>query len=213
MAYPVPVSLSPSAVNQFGNCGQAFKFKYIDRLPTPDSLAMLKGNIVHDALFRFYYRPQEYAGDLARCVWEACEAEGEAAAGLLDECDALAKNIFQLEVPNEVVPMGCELRLDLPLAGHGAVGIIDRLDLTPSGDIIVVDYKTGKVPQKRDEANKLQGVMFYAMMIEEMLGVRPALVKLMYLSKPVTISAVPTDTIMRGLRMRRRRRRRRWAGR
>lgn len=200
MSVRVPVHLSPSRVGSFTSCGQAFRFKAIDRLPEPDTEAAALGNVVHDALYRFYYQGYDYDHS-----WMPLH-DALLAAGLFDpvarqEVRDLCGNLWKVEDPARVRVAGCELRLECELAGHPMVGIIDRLDVEDDG-LVVVDYKTGKVPQPRQERDKLMGVMHYALMAEKILGVRPVRVKLIYLQKPMVLTAEPTDQIMRGLEMR-----------
>ena len=81
-------------------------------------------------------------------------------------------------------------------------GVIDRLELDEQGELVVTDYKTGKVPGVNFEQSRLGGVHFYAFLCEQVLGRRPARVQLFYLSEPVAIVTEPSDQSIRGLQMR-----------
>jgi putative RecB family exonuclease len=59
MALPLPRSLSPSKVASFKDCGLAFKFSAIDRLPEPPSPWATKGTLVHRALELLMLDPPE----------------------------------------------------------------------------------------------------------------------------------------------------------
>jgi putative RecB family exonuclease len=48
----------------------------------------------------------------------------------------------------------------------------------------------------------MAGVHFYAYLCEQVIGVRPVKIRLLYLRDPVEISAEPSDQMMRGLRQR-----------
>ncbi len=50
MSLPLPTSLSPSKVASFKDCGLAFRFNAIDRLPEAPSPHAAKGTLVHRAL-------------------------------------------------------------------------------------------------------------------------------------------------------------------
>ena len=79
-------------------------------------------------------------------------------------------------------------------------GIIDRLDLTPDGELVVIDYKTGRAPGPAFEQSKLAGVHIYALLCQEVLGRRPVQVRLLHLKEPMTITAEPSEQALRGQR-------------
>ena len=60
---------------------------------------------------------------------------------LRSDAEALVANYFVLEDPNEVNAVGIELTLEARLGAMRLRGILDRLDLTPEGDLVVIDYK------------------------------------------------------------------------
>jgi hypothetical protein len=109
-------------------------------------------------------------------------------------------NYFQLEDPDEITPVGIELTLEARVGDMRLRGIIDRLDLTPDGDLVVVDYKTGRAPSPAYEQAKLIGVHIYALLCLEVLGRPPVQVKLLHLKEPTTIIAEPTEQALRGQR-------------
>ncbi len=62
------------------------------------------------------------------------------------EAVTLVDNYFALEDPNEVTPVGIELLLEARVGTMRLRGILDRLDRTPDGELVVIDYKTGRAP-------------------------------------------------------------------
>jgi len=94
------------------------------------------------------------------------------------------------------------LTLEADVGGLRLRGIIDRLDLTPDGELVVVDYKTGRVPSQTQEQQRLAGVQFYALLCEQVLGRRPACVRLLYLKEPLVIETKPSEQAIRGTRQR-----------
>ena len=119
---------------------------------------------------------------------------------LRSDAETLVGNYFALEDPNEVNPVGIELTLEARVGDMRLRGILDRLDLTPEGDLVVVDYKTGRAPSPAFEQPKLVGVHIYALLCQEVLGRRPVQVKLMHLKEPTSIIAEPSDQALRGQR-------------
>jgi putative RecB family exonuclease len=124
----------------------------------------------------------------------------EADQAMLARAHELLENYFRLEDPTTITPIGIELRLEAPLGDLNLRGIIDRLELDADGGLVVTDYKTGAAPRQQFEQGRLGGVHFYSFLCEELFGVRPARVQLLYLADPVAIVAEPTDQASRGLR-------------
>ena len=87
-----------------------------------------------------------------------------------------------MEDPTQVRTIGIELRLSADVGSLSLRGIIDRLDLRDDGELVVIDYKTGRAPSINWEQKSLAGVHFYSFLCEQVLGRRPAAIRLMYLS-------------------------------
>jgi putative RecB family exonuclease len=114
-------------------------------------------------------------------------------ATLEDECRVLVERAQQLEDPRAVRAIGLELRLAADVGGLELRGVIDRLDLRDDGELVVVDYKTGRAPSESWEQRSLSGVQCYAFLCERVLGRRPAAVRLVYLSSGEVIEARPSE--------------------
>jgi len=213
MSLEPPRTLSPSKVAAFTDCALAFRFAAIDRLPEPPSPWTTKGTLVHAALERlFLLDPAERTLAAAlTCLDTAFGAlrtdpeyvdlhlsSGDEAA-FLDDAERLVRNYFRLEDPTVIRPIGIELMLDAEVGGGRVRGIIDRLELDENGELVVVDYKTGRAPNVRYENGRLGGVHFYSLLCERNFGRRPAKVKLLYLADPLEISTTPSDQSSRAI--------------
>jgi len=209
----LPPSLSPSSIASFKQCPLAFKFSYVQRLPEPPSAAASKGTLVHQALELLMTRPgpertiDNALTDLATATdalaghpdFTELELSDDEWQAFHASAATLVHKYFTLEDPTSVNAIGLELKLEAQLDGVKVRGIIDRLDLDEHGELVVVDYKTGSVPGERFEAKSLAGVHMYALLCEQMLGRRPAQVRLYYLSKPEAIIAIPTEQTVNGV--------------
>jgi putative RecB family exonuclease len=201
---PLPRSLSPSKVSQFQSCGLKFRYEAIDGLSSPGSFATLKGTATHKALEMLFMLPpadrtQEAALGYLELAIEEARQEAERDSIEIDEgrfgsdCRSFVRKYFEMEDPTEVNAVGLELMVEVSLGKTIVRGIIDRLDQDEDGNLIVVDYKSGRVPMERFQKSSLMGVNFYAYLCREIFGRLPVEVKLLYLSKPAVISMRPTE--------------------
>lgn len=213
MSLPLPRSLSPSKVTSFCSCPLAFRFSVIDRIPEASSPAMVKGTLVHRALERLFWhhdqggRSEAVALTELDVAWEEIQTDPEFldldlsepdAKDFLDDAAELVSRYFELENPDEARTVGVELMLETDLNGMLLRGIIDRLDVDDSGELVVVDYKTGRAPREDREQGRLGAVHTYALLCERVLGRRPSRVRLLYLRDRLAIEAVPSAQSTRG---------------
>lgn len=213
MALPLPSTLSPSKVSSFSDCALAFRYSAIDRLPEPPTLAATRGSLVHLALEHLYERPapertlEASEQDLDRAFVEMADDPDVVGLGLdqvglatlRKEAGRLVKRYFEMEDPTTIHPIGLELKLEAPVGGLRLRGIIDRLELDKQGGLVVTDYKTGRSPGVTHQQGRLGGVTFYALLCQELFGVLPARIQLLYLSDGTVISTTPTEQATRGL--------------
>ena len=191
----------------------AFRFSVIDKVPERPAIWTTKGTLVHRALELLHVlapadRTVEAAlNALDRAIseiqsdpeWTQLDLDEAGRLALCDDAERLVRRSFELEDHSSINSVGLELKLEARIGDLVLRGIIDRLDLTNDGELIVVDYKTGKVPGERFEADKLGGVHFYAFLCEQVFGQRPSQVQLHYLAEPVAIIATPSDQSIRFL--------------
>jgi len=208
--FEVPTGLSPSRVEAFTSCPLAFRFSSIQRLPEAPSIHATRGSLVHRALELAYAAaPSQRTPDrFRRCLGQAMDEfrddpdfvglqlDDDAVAVFDDECRTLVETYLTMEDPRTVRPIGLELRLSADVGTLSLRGIIDRLELR-DGELVVTDYKTGRAPSLNWEQKSLAGVHFYSFLCEEVLGRRPAVIRLMYLSSGETIEAVPSTQSVR----------------
>jgi putative RecB family exonuclease len=214
MALAPPRSLSPSKVATYKECALAFRLAVIDQVAERPSVDAARGTIVHRALELLMWEEEPPArtldsalDKLVRATTEVLDGEEyeplgldlDARAALFSECEDLVRNYFRLEDPRRVRVMGTELRLATELNGMHLSGIIDRLELDDAGELVITDYKTGFAPAPKRELRRMDGVHFYALLCQRVLGRRPAWVQLLHLREPLAISSRPSAQSIRAM--------------
>jgi putative RecB family exonuclease len=211
-------ALSPSRAADFKQCPLLYRFRVVDRLPETPSRLQARGTVVHAVLERLFALPPDrrdlQAGrELVDPAWrdvlaaspelaELFAGEGDPEhAEWLDSARALVGAYFALEDPQLVQPEACELLVEAELVTSSAGsdeplllrGYVDRLDVAPSGEIRVVDYKTGAAPREVFEAKALFQMKFYALTLLRVRGVVPRQLRLLYLADQQVLSYTPDE--------------------
>ncbi|GFH37027.1 RecB family exonuclease [Streptomyces pacificus] len=209
-----PVSLSPSRASDFMQCPLLYRFRVIDRLPEKPSEAATRGTLVHAVLERLFDAPAAErtplrARSLVSGQWDrllesrpelaelfAQDEGGERLARWMSEAEALVERWFSLEDPTRLEPAERELFVETELeSGLRLRGVIDRVDVAPSGEVRIVDYKTGKAPRPEYSEGALFQMTFYALVVWRLKGVVPRRLQLVYLGsgEVLTYDPVPAD--------------------
>jgi putative RecB family exonuclease len=103
-------------------------------------------------------------------------------AGFLSSASALLEGYFALEDPTRLEPAERESLVSTLVDDELLIrGYIDRLDVSPAGDLRVVDYKTGGAPREAFEGRALFQLKFYALVLWRTRGVVPKVLRLLYL--------------------------------
>lgn len=192
-------SLSPSRAADFKTCPLLYRFRAIDRLPETPSVEQARGTLVHAVLERLFDLPAARrtpaaAAELVAPEWTRLTAEQPelaelfsaddpaATADFLVEARALLEGYFAVEDPRRLEPAERESLVSAVVDDQLVIrGYIDRLDVSPAGDLRVVDYKTGGAPREAFEARALFQLKFYALVLWRTRGVVPRVLRLLYL--------------------------------
>ena len=198
--------LSPSRVNDFSNCPLLYKYRTIDQLPESPSLDAERGTLVHTILHDLFESPAKQrtvqtAVDLLPSRWHAqLETRPELAALItsekewLDRVSSLLQTYFELENPTNFEPTHRELHLEQDLQEDIYLhGYVDRLDVAPTGEVRIIDYKTGKSPKPGWEEKALFQLRVYALLYWKEHNVIPKLLQLIYLGNSNILKNTPTE--------------------
>jgi putative RecB family exonuclease len=103
-------------------------------------------------------------------------------AAFLGSATALLDGYFAVEDPTRLEPAERESLVSTLVDEELLIrGYIDRLDVSPAGDLRVVDYKTGGAPREAFEGRALFQLKFYALVLWRTRGVVPKVLRLLYL--------------------------------
>ncbi|MCL2533624.1 MAG: RecB family exonuclease [Nocardiaceae bacterium] len=206
------LALSPSRANDFKQCPLLYRFRALDRIPETPTKAQVKGSVVHAALEALFALPAaERVPDRARALvepaWERLLEESAELVNLvtpdergrfLTEARRLVAGYYKLEDPTRFEPDACELRVETELDdGVLLRGFVDRIDVSPTGLVRVVDYKTGRAPWELGETKALFQMKFYAVVLLRTRGVVPAQLQLLYLGDGQALTYRPDEAELR----------------
>ena len=202
--------LSPSRISDFNNCPQLYKYRAIDQLPEPPSIDAERGKLIHSVLEDLFEEKMEdrnlaTALDLLPKAWqEHLVSQPELAQLVLDEKEwmdraaSLLSSYFSLENPASFESTFRELHLEKDMSEEIYLhGYVDRLDVAPTGEVRIVDYKTGKSPKPGWEEKALFQLRVYALLYWQNHDVLPRLLKLICLGDQKVVESSPTEAQLR----------------
>ena len=201
-------SCTPSRLAAFEDCPRRYRMIYLDRPRPPKGppwAHISLGISIHNALHRWWDEPlprrtPTRAAELVRTGWipdgfrdaEQSAAWRERAAAMVERYTA---GLDPADEPRAVERQVAARTRRLAL--HGRVDRLDERD----GELVVVDYKTGRRPLTDTDARSSQALALYALAAEQMLRTRCRRVELHHVPTGSVAVAEHTDaTIERHLR-------------
>jgi len=189
------IAVSPTKLDVWQQCAFRFRLQYVQKARVDGVWAHLSmGNAVHAALRDWFddedRRPEGAAG-LVRANWSAL--------GFRDDEHSAHWRVIAEQMTTRYVeqhaadrPVGQERTLG-SLAEHVTIsGRIDRLD-ERDGELVVIDYKTGKTVPTVDDAKVSRALAIYALVVQRSLR-RPAYtVQLHHVPSGVVVEHRHTD--------------------
>lgn len=164
--------LSYSQIETFRLCPLHYKLRYILHIPTPPSASLSFGTSVHDALHDFY--ELHAAGEkvtkallLSLLVnrWQKAGYENKQYEERMKKRgEQYLSDFFDKEYDPKTKVAALEQPFTVPVTQEGRTmkigGKIDRVDILPDGKLEIIDYKTGRVPSRREVDANLQLSMY-----------------------------------------------------
>jgi len=199
-------NLSPSRASQFKTCPKQFKYANVDKILEPTNEVQAKGTTVHQALEDLFDLPSEERTteklhNLFREAWTKVRGNDEhhnLFSSIEEERDwgleglKLLNNYMTLEDPRSFEPVERERWVRGTIEDLNLRGILDRMDRNDNGELIIVDYKSGKAPLAKYKEPRFFALKLYALLIKEETGEMPVELKLIYLQNS-TIHTLKID--------------------
>ena len=178
--------ISASRLKCFQTCRLQFYFRYVEKIPTVTSPALLVGKIVHSVLQAWNlarWRGEDASVEAMKPVFEACWVEGCAEEDMIWESpDREAKEkskawsilehyMQHSPIPNDERPEAVEVVVERDLLAHGLPPLKGVIDLVREGGKIV-DFKTTARSPNPDQARHQNDVQLgcYALLYREATG-------------------------------------------
>lgn len=168
---PEPLlSCTPSRLATYEDCPRRYRMTYLDRPPPPKGPPWAHNSLgvsVHNALRAWYLLPVERrspaaAGALVASAWiDEGYRDAEQSAMWRDRArDWVESYVDTLDPGAE--PVGVERTVALRTDRLALAGRVDRLD-ERDGELVVVDYKTGRRPPDAADARSSRALALYAL--------------------------------------------------
>ena len=206
--YVAPAYFSPSSLDTFNQCPQRFFYSRIQGQPTFDTEHTIRGNFVHEILECLFKvepkkRTVQLAKELARILWDEnwrvkTEALGFSEKELKEfrwSAWWCVRNYFDMENPEEVDPQGLEVRVEGTIEGVPFYGIVDRWSYDENGEIVITDYKTGRVPKPQYAGPKKLQLYIYANLLEKSEGKDCSVMQLYYVKEGEVVEYEPDEKL------------------
>jgi putative RecB family exonuclease len=200
----MPTGLSPSSIELWLQCPARFEQEKILGRRSPGGIDASIGTFVHTVLENLMgLDPTDRTIDAARRLmlaeWPTFQTtDAWTDLGLEPDSDddksfrrrvwAGVRGYFEIENPQRVDVLARERYLSAEIDGVPLRGIIDRLDRDVFDEVVVADYKTGKVPIEAYRGPKFRQLNLYAAMVEQTDGLVPTEGRLLFTTFGRTIA-------------------------
>lgn len=186
------VRVTPAKLAAWQQCPRKYRMAYLDR-PAPSRSGARAdatlGAVVHNALRAFYAsarsaRTPQRAADLVREHWKSDGfADAEQAARYRRWAQGWVRD-YASGLDPDATPLAVERRVSASVGTIIAEGRVDRID-ERDGELVVVDYKTGRRAPDEQDAARSQALALYAMGVRQRMR-RPC--------RRVELHHLPTNT-------------------
>ncbi|HMT05336.1 MAG TPA: ATP-dependent DNA helicase [Solirubrobacterales bacterium] len=197
--------LSATDLDMYLTCPLKYKFARVFGIPTPPTVNMRFGILIHNVLQRFH--EAELAGkdhsEDGLATLMALLDEGWRRGGFgnsndelqfLDRAREAMRAYWRNEKSSKSKPAFLERQFEFRIGSHFLRGRVDRVDQDPEGNFEVIDYKTGQRVDSSRHGGDIQ-LALYRLGAREAWGIEPAAGSYYYVleGEKVEVESSPDD--------------------
>lgn len=172
---------SASRIKEYQDCPLRFKFSSVLGIPTPQKTYFQVGTDVHAvyeelAILKMQGKSPdlELAKEILDRKWDGSAFDSD--TQMQQEhgrIEWMLEFWFEFEKGHSNKTVDVEERFDLVLAGVHFAGLIDRVDVTPKGEYVVIDYKSGKTKLSKKKMREDVQLALYCLAVKKKYGQLP----------------------------------------
>lgn len=201
-------SFSFTQLKSFETCPYQYWFAHVLKLPQRRKWSMAFGQTMHLALQKWYELLRERTSAQQVSLFDVEPQEDTSKPPEVDvlitllksnwisdgypsrpfeekkiaEAEGMLRQYYKQHAGNWIVPSFIEQRFRIVIGGEVLTGSIDRMDVLPSGEIEIIDYKTGS-PKTSDDLkfSDKEQLLIYQLAAQRQFNMQPTLLSYYYL--------------------------------
>ena len=213
-------SFSFTQLQSFEKCPYQYWFAHVLKLPTRTKWTMQFGRSLHGALQEWYELLRESASAQQGSLFDLAPREDHTDTPAVDtlvdllrrswisdgypsrpfeekkmsEAEGMLRQYYKQHAGHWTMPSFIEQRFRVVIGGEVLTGSIDRMDILPSGEIEIIDYKTG-TPKSSDDLkfDDKEQLLIYQLAAQRQFSLTPTLLSYYYLQNNEKASFVAQE--------------------
>lgn len=196
---------SASALLTYQLCPLQYKFANLYKIPLPPQSQMIFGSTLHSVIEHLTTNPnpsqspRDQGFALLDEYWSPTPYESKTQeAEAYDSASTLLDTYLTWQEGNPNTVIGVEKEFSFTFTGQIIRGFIDRLEQTPEGNYVVIDFKSGRKPGDltKKAINENIQLNLYSLAVKQIYGVLPEKAELFFLKDGKHAPYLPTEESM-----------------